>query len=467
MTYFFPRILISGIGGDTGKTLVSVGLSRAWKKRGKTVVTFKKGPDYIDMGWLALATGRSCYNLDLFFMERKQILYSFILNTKKADIAVIEGNRGFYDGLDVDGKVSTAELSKLLNVPTILIIDCTKVTRTVAALVLGCQRLDPQAPIKGVILNQLANSRHERTISSCISKYCNLPVVGAIPKLPNVTFPGRHLGLVPPKEHPMAEEAINKAAEIIEKYTDLDKILQLANGAGSLIVPKFPKLMKKTAFVKIGVIRDSAFQFYYPENLEALRREGTELVEFSALKEKKLPPIDALYIGGGFPETHAKYLAKNVSLRKSIKEEAEKGLPIYAECGGLMYLGKKLIWQDKEYPMVGLLPIFIGVGKRPQGHGYTIMEVDRPNPYFPLGQILKGHEFHYSYISEWTDSSAYLAFKVRRGYGIDSERDGLCYKNVLATYTHLHALGTKHWVNALIGQANKYKMEKAIPLITP
>lgn len=457
MAYSCPRILISGIGGDTGKTLVSVGLSRAWKKRGKTVVTFKKGPDYIDMGWLALATGHSCYNLDLFFMEREQILYSFILNTQKAGIAVIEGNRGFYDGLDVDGKVSTAELSKLLHVPSVLIIDCTKVTRTVAALVLGCQRLDPQAPIKGVILNQLAHSRHEGIISACISQYCDLPVVGAIPKLPNVTFPGRHLGLVPPQEHPMAEEAINTAAEIIEKYIDLDKLLQLANGAGSLIVPKLPQLMKKTAFVKIGVIRDSAFQFYYPENLEALRRAGTELIEFSALKEKRLPPIDALYIGGGFPETHAQYLAKNVSLRKSIKEAAERGLPIYAECGGLMYLGKKLIWQDKEYPMVGLLPISIGVRKRPQGHGYTIMEVDRPNPYFPLGQILKGHEFHYSYVSEWTDSSAYLAFKVRRGYGVDSERDGLCYKNVLATYTHLHALGTKDWANALIGQASKYR----------
>ncbi len=458
MAYSCPRILISGIGGDTGKTLVSVGLSRAWKKRGKTVVTFKKGPDYIDMGWLALATGRPCYNLDLFFMERKQILYSFILNTQKADIAVIEGNRGFYDGLDVDGKVSTAELSKLLHVPSILIIDCTKVTRTVAALVLGCQRLDPQAPIKGVILNQLAHSRHEGTISACISQYCNLPVVGAIPKLPNVTFPGRHLGLVPPQEHPMAEEAINTAAEIIEKYIDLDKLLQLANEAEAINVSKLPQLMKKTAFVKIGVIRDSAFQFYYPENLEALRRAGTELIEFSALKEKRLPPMDALYIGGGFPETHAQYLAKNVSLRESIKEAAERGLPIYAECGGLMYLGKKLIWQDKEYPMVGLLPISIGVRKRPQGHGYTIMEVDRPNPYFPLGQILKGHEFHYSYVSEWTDSSAYLAFKVRRGYGIDSERDGLCYKNVLATYTHLHALGTKDWVSALIGQAKKYKM---------
>ncbi len=457
MVYSCPRILITGIGGDAGKTVVSVGLSKAWKERSKTVVTFKKGPDYIDMGWLALAAGRPCYNLDLFFMERKQILYSFVLNTQKADIAVIEGNRGFYDGLDVDGSVSTAELSKLLHIPSILIIDCTKVTRTVAALVLGCQRLDSQAPIKGVILNQLAHSRHENIISACISQYCNLPIVGAIPKLSNVTFPGRHLGLVPPQEHPMAGEAINTAAKITKKYIDLDKLLQLANEAEALAIPKLPQLMKKTPFVKIGVIRDSAFQFYYPENLEALRKAGTELIEFSALKEQKLPPIDALYIGGGFPETHAEYLAKNVGLRRSIKEAAEKGLPIYAECGGLIYLGKKLIWQDKEYPMVGLLPISIGVKKRPQGHGYTIMEVDSPNPYFPLGQILRGHEFHYSYVSKWTDDSAHFAFKVKRGYGIDGKRDGLCYKNVLATYTHLHALGTKEWINALIGQASKYR----------
>ena len=458
MFYSCPRILITGIGGDKGKTIVSVGLSRAWVRRGKRVVTFKKGPDYIDMGWLALASFHPCYNLDLFFMERSQVLYSFITNTKGAEIAVIEGNRGFYDGLDVDGSVSTAELAKLLRIPSILIIDCTKVTRTVAALILGCQAFDPNAPIKGVILNQIAHSRHENIISACIDQYCNLPVVGAIPRLSNVTFPGRHLGLVPPQEHPMAEEAVNTAAEIVERYVDLSKIWKLASESENLTIEGLPETTKRDAFVKIGIIRDSAFQFYYPENLEELKREGAELIEFSALKEEKLPPVDALYIGGGFPETHAEYLAKNISLRNSIKEAAEMGLPIYAECGGLMYLGEKLIWQDKEYPMVGTFPIVIGVKKRPQGHGYTIIEVDEENPYFPLGKTLRGHEFHYSYILDWK-GPCHLAFKVKRGYGINGKRDGLCYKNVLASYTHLHALGTRDWAKTIITQAKRFRMQ--------
>lgn len=332
-------------------------------------------------------------------------------------------------------------------------------TRTTAAVVLGCLNFDLQVPIKGIILNQLAHTRHQKIITACIEKYCHLPVVGNIPKLKNIIFPGRHLGLVPPQEHPQAEEAIENAAEVVAKYLDIEKIWEIASQAPLL---KF-KLQKMPQYreisVNIGIIRDSAFQFYYPENIEALKKAGAKIIEFSALNDDLLPPIDALYIGGGFPETHAQWLSANKGLRQAIKKAAEDGLPIYAECGGLMYLSEKLVGKDKSYPMAGVLPLVIGVSKKPQGHGYTILKVEKTNPYFKRGECLRGHEFHYSYVLGWSgeDKDTYFAFKMKRGYGIDGKHDGLCYKNVLAAYTHLHALGTPDWASALIKQALVYK----------
>lgn len=396
-------------------------------------------------------------------MTEDQVLFSFSLNTQQADIAIIEGNRGLYDGMDVEGSVSTSEVAKLLHSPVILIVDCTKVTRTVAAVVLGCQKFDPDVPIKGVILNRLSGSRHENIIRKSIEQYCQLPVVGAIPRLTNITFPGRHLGLVPPQEHPRAQEAIGNAAEIAVKYLDLDTLWQIANHAPQLHVSSKIYPERKQKKVTIGIIRDSAFQFYYPENIEALEREGAEIIEFSALTDELPPSIHALYIGGGFPETHADALSANVRLRQSIKQAAGDGLPIYAECGGLMYLGEKLIWEGKDYPMVGVFPMVIGVSKKPQGHGYSIIEVHAPNPFFKPGQILRGHEFHYSHILDLShNEDIYFAFKMKRGQGIKNNMDGLCYKNVLATYTHLHAFGTKEWVEGIMNRAVAYKEQRRL-----
>jgi cobyrinic acid a,c-diamide synthase len=472
-----PRLTLSGLGGDTGKTAVSVGLCRVLHKKGHTVIPFKKGPDYIDMGWLSRGANHPCYNVDLFLMSKDEILSSFSLNTKNADIALIEGNRGLYDGMDLEGSVSTAEIAKLLLAPVILVVDCTKVTRTVAALVLGCQTFDSEVAIKGVILNRLAGLRHESITQKSIEKYCNLPVVGTIPKLKNIAFPGRHLGLVPPQEHPLAEEAIEKAAEVMAKYSDTEQLWQIAKRASPIEVssrfenppsPPFDPSVSPLAkggirrgvggLINIGIIRDSAFQFYYPENLDALKRAGARLIEFSALTGNLPHSLDALYIGGGFPETHASALSANEKLRHVIREAAEEGLPIYAECGGLMYLSEELIWDGKTYPMVGILPAVIGVSKKPQGHGYTIIEVEARNPYFKTGQILKGHEFHYSYALDMTAKDGVsFVFKMKKGEGIIKGMDGFCYKNVLATYTHLHALGTKAWVNGIMKMAITYK----------
>src|SRR4030066_600599 len=464
-----PRLTIAGICGDTGKTVVSVGLSRLWRERGYRVVPFKKGPDFIDMSWLSLGARHSCYNLDLFFMTEEQILFSFCLNTHQADVAIIEGNRGLYDGMDVEGSVSTAEIAKLLHSPVILIADCTKVTRTVAALMLGCQRLDPEVPIKGVILNRVANLRHESIIRGSIERHCNIPLVGAIPRLTNITFPGRHLGLVPPQEHPLAQEAIDQAAETVGRYINLDKLWEFAHSAPPLTIssklqisPILPSLVKGgEEEVIIGVIRDSAFQFYYPENIEALKRAGADILEFSALPDDLPSSIHALSIGGGFPETHAAALSDNERLRKAIKKAAEEGLPMYAECGGLMYLAEKLIWEEKDYPMAGVFPLIIGVSKKPQGHGYSIVEVDAPNPYFRQEGILRGHEFHYSYVKDTgKNDDMYFVFKMKKGNGIINNKDGVCYKNVLSTYTHLHALGTGEWVEGIMNQALTYKRQK-------
>lgn len=453
-----PRLTIAGLGGDTGKTAISVGLCRAWRNRGYAVVPFKKGPDYIDMGWLSRAARRPCYNLDLFLMNREQALHSFGLNAGKADVAVIEGNRGIYDGMDLEGSVSTAEIAKLLNSPVILVVDCTKVTRTVAALVLGCQSFDREVPIRGVVLNKLATPRHGSIIRQSIERYCGIPVVGAIPKLRDITFPGRHLGLVPPQEHPSGEHAIETAAQAVEKHLDLESLWKISSTAAPLDFhfEEEPEITGKR--ITIGVIHDSAFQFYYPENLEALRRAGARLIEFSALTDDLPPSLDALYIGGGFPETHAALISANETLRKAIKGAAEKGLPIYAECGGLMFLGEELFWEGKSYPMAGILPITIGVSKKPQGHGYTVIEAEIPNPYYKTGQVLHGHEFHYSHVLAMSEKDGvYFAFKMKKGEGIMNKKDGLCYKNVLATYSHLHALGAGKWVAGFITVAAKYK----------
>ena len=448
---YCPRLIIAGLGGDTGKTSISVGLCRAWQERGYKVIPFKKGPDYIDMGWLSRAAGHPCYNFDLFLMSRNQVLSSFALNTKQAEIAVIEGNRGLYDGMDVEGSVSTAELAKLLQTPVILVVDCTKVTRTVAALVLGCQTLDADVPIKGVILNRLAGIRHEALIRKSIERSCCLPVVGAIPKLSDIAFPGRHLGLVPHQEHYGAEEAIAIASDTVGRYLDMELLWQIARGAPPLdfSAEEYSEVIEKR--VNVGIIRDSAFQFYYQENLDALKRAGSRLIEFSALTDDLPPELDVLYIGGGFPETHAAALSGNKKLRQAIKKAAEDGLPIYAECGGLMYLGDELTWEGKTYPMVGVLPVTFGVSKKPQGHGYTIAEVSAANPYFKTGRILRGHEFHYSRVVNMVKKEGvYFAFKMKRGQGVIDGMDGLCYKNVLATYTHVHALGSGEWVDGIL-----------------
>jgi cobyrinic acid a,c-diamide synthase len=467
----FPRILIAALRGGSGKTILSIGITAAWKSFGRKITPFKKGPDYIDAGWLALAAGRPCYNLDTFLTQKELILESFFLHSTKGDIAVIEGNRGLYDGIDIQGSTSTAELAKLLKVPVILCIDCTKSTRTMAAAVLGCVTFDPDTQIKGVILNRVAGPRHEKVLRKNIEHYCDIPVLGAVPKLDWQNFPERHMGLLPTPEHGWAKDSIQAASQLAARYLDLEALAAVAGNAGPL--PVSANLQKNILAKeeslrhpgprprpRIGIIKDSAFQFYYPENIEALEAAGAETIVISPLNSDTIPPIDALYIGGGFPETHAQQLAQNVTFREQLKSLANHGLPIYAECGGLMYLGEELVLDETSFPMAGVLPVVFGFSKKPQGHGYTVVTVEYPNPYFKIGTQLKGHEFHYSRVLQWRGTDNDLAFNMNRGAGFINHRDGVCYKNVLATYTHIHALGTPSWAEAMVRNATAYKKSK-------
>lgn len=457
-----PRLVIAGVRGGSGKTTLSLGIIAALRSRkGLKVIPFKKGPDFIDAGWMSVAAKNPCYNLDPFLISKEKVLESFISHFT-GDIAVIEGNRGLYDGVDTEGSYSTAELSKLLKSPVILIVDCTKMTRTAAAVVLGCMNLDRDVSIKGVVLNQVAGSRHESVVHSSIEKYCSLPVLGAIPRLNSGEFPERHMGLIPHQEHHDTGNALSFVEDIANKYLDLDRILSIAMEAEPINNRhELPMAHSLSPAVRIGVIRDSAFQFYYPENIEELEKNGAEIIEVNALEDERLPDIDALYIGGGFPETNAIRLAENKDFRDSVFNSAEKGLPIYAECGGLMFLGDSIIIDDKKYPMAGIFPITFEMKKKPQAHGYTIVEVEKENPFYPVGTMLHGHEFHYSAVAIISENdSAFTAFRMKRGHGIKNKMDGICYKNVFATYTHIHALGAEEWVRGLINKAKEFKKAK-------
>ncbi len=461
----FPRILIAGIRGGSGKTLISLGLIGAWRNQSLDVAAFKKGPDYIDAAWLSMAAGRPCRNLDLFLMPEHAITRSFLTSAADAELAVIEGNRGLYDGMDAQGSYSSAELAKLLRTPVILAVDCTKATRTIAAIVLGCQQLDPLVPIRGVVLNRTAGPRHESTVRGAIEQACDLPVLGAVPRINKPLFPERHLGLVPPEEHSRLTDAIQQAATLAADHLDLDAIRNIARQAPPLGLDAEPAAAPsehRSETVRIGVFRDAAFAFYYPENLEAIARAGARLIDISPMGDAGLPEVDGLYIGGGFPEMMAPTLAANSGFRESLRRAIENGLPVYAECGGAVYLGEKLVVGQDQYPMVATLPVVFALHAKPQGHGYVELETVRANPFFPVGDALRGHEFHYTCVQSSIGDDLDFAFRVRRGRGFDGSRDGLCHRNVLASYTHVHALGTESWAPAIVAAATRFRIERGL-----
>jgi cobyrinic acid a,c-diamide synthase len=447
-----PRVMVAGLAGDSGKTLVTLGLIRALKDRGLQVAAFKKGPDFIDAAWLARASGSPGRNLDTFMMSRQAVLAS-LASAGDNDVAVMEGNRGLFDGLDVGGSHSTAELAKLTDTPVVLVVDTTKVTRTVAALVMGCLKMDPDVRIVGVILNRVGTSRQESLIRKAIAEEVGLDVLGAIPRLQDQHLPSRHLGLVTSIEHRRADEVLGRLAEVVAETVDISNLLGLSQQVSPLQrVVEETSEDSASASVRIGVFQDRAFSFYYPENLEALERAGAELVRISPLKDESLPEIDGLYAGGGFPEVYAKDLSQNTHLRQSLRDRISDGLPIWAECGGLMYLSRALRAEDREYPMVGALPVTVEQTRKPQGHGYVRAKVDFQNPFLAEGSTVCGHEFHYSRLAEKSDRVRTI-LSLQRGIGVGKGRDGIQEDGVVASYTHLHALGVPEWAPAFVHAA--------------
>jgi cobyrinic acid a,c-diamide synthase len=470
MSKFCPsRLVISAIRGGAGKTVLTLGLLRLWRNQGLKTAAFKKGPDYIDAGWMALASHSSCYNLDPFLMQSDVIKRSFSGRAKDADISLIEGNRGIFDGSDSKGSGSTAGLAKMLRAPVILALDCTKMTRTAAAVCLGCKAFDPDLNLAGVVLNQVAQRRHESVLRRAIEDEAGIKVFGALPRLKKDPLPMRHLGVTPCEEYPEAEQALDGLGQLIKDHVDTQGLMETARNAGDmsecgavdgLDAPLFRKAA--SCGLRIGVFRDAAFQFYYPENLEALECAGAKLVFLNAINDKFIPELDAIYIGGGFPETHAKTLSANKEMLSEIKMRIEQGIPVYAECGGLMYLGNAIVWNGERYPMAGVFGWDFVVHERPVGHGYSTIEVMRENPFYKQGEVIKGHEFHYSKpVPSDAGASGALTCKVIRGYGFDGASDGICSKNCFGAYTHVHALWQKEWGGRIVHAAMKYKKASA------
>ncbi|MFC2027895.1 cobyrinate a,c-diamide synthase [Chloroflexota bacterium] len=440
-------VLISAPQGRSGKTIASLALCAILRKRGFAVQPFKKGPDYIDPSWLTEAAGRNCHNLDPFLMPEKAMLESFHQNCIGSDIAIVEGAMGLFDGPESAGWGSTAHLARLLNLPVILVVDCTRMTGSIAAMVSGYQHFQSDIHIAAVILNNVSGPRHERKLRTAVEEHCKIPVVGSIPRDQNLNMTQRHLGHIPFPENDGAEPIIERICSKLEPCLDLDKTLTIAGvSVGNRSINEIDSA-EKHELVKIGVIKDKVFNFYYPENLEELNRAGAELVFIDSLQER-LPEVDGLYIGGGFPEFFLEELEANRKLRREIAESIERGMPVYAECAGLMYLCKAINWQGKRHEMVGAISAEIELSKRPQGHGYVEAEVSVENPLFPVGMILRGHEFHHSKLIE--PDKLEFANRVKRGHGAGEGVDGIIYKNVFAAYTHLHALGTPQWAQAFV-----------------
>lgn len=440
-----------------------MGLAASWRRRGRRVAVFKKGPDYIDAAWLGFAAEFKARNLDTYMMGVEEVRDSFRRHSFDADVSLIEGNRGLFDGLDTKGTHSTAELAKLLDAPVILVLNVAKVTRTAAATVLGCLKLDPEIKIVGVVLNFVAGERHENLVRKAIEEICGLPVLGSMERISGDNLlPGRHLGLVTPAERPDTEHLNEKMADLADQCLDVGRILKIAEEAPSLEgkPTKANELTpSKTHSVRIAYFCDSAYTFYYPDNLEALESAGAKLIPVSSLQSGALPSCDGLYIGGGFPETHARQLAGNRPLLRDVLYKAKGGLPIFAECGGLIYLSRSLSYEDQTFSFAGVFDVDLQMMPRPQGHGYMEVEVDAENPYFPLHTKIRGHEFHYSRIVGGADRVR-SSYSVSRGQGCFDRRDGLVFANVLASYLHIHAAGVPQWADNFVRLAKAYHNDR-------
>ncbi|MBF0626869.1 MAG: cobyrinate a,c-diamide synthase [Magnetococcales bacterium] len=448
------RLLISATRKSSGKTTLAIGLAAAWAAQGLQVRPFKKGPDFIDPAWLTRASGATCHNLDFFMMGQAVVRENFQRYAAGGDVALIEGNHGYYDGQDLEGGDCGAALAELLQVPVVLVVDCKGASRGIAPLVKGHLDFPGGQWIRGVILNNVASSRHEQRLRVALERYCPVPVLGVVPRTRAMEIVERHLGLQPVAEGDAPLERLRVIRDTMIAHLELDALLALARSAPEL--PPVPVAAQSAPRrdlpgVRVAMAQDAATHFYYPENLEALRQAGVELIPFSMLTDPALPEgVEGLYLGGGFPEVFMERLADNRGLLAEIRARAEAGMPIFAECGGLMMLAERITWNERSVAMIGALPIEVQVEKKPVGYGYMRIEGRESLAWPGAGVTLACHEFHHSRVTRIGEGVDF-AFRVVRGHGVDGVRDGLMYRNILACYAHLHAQGAPGWADFLAG----------------
>ncbi|OGL06830.1 MAG: hypothetical protein A3I03_06205 [Candidatus Rokubacteria bacterium RIFCSPLOWO2_02_FULL_68_19] len=431
-------LVIAGVSSGVGKTTVTLGLLEVFRRRGLAVQAFKVGPDFIDPGWHALVTGRPSHTLDGWMCSRESVVATVARQARGADLALIEGVMGCFDGLEAKSEEgSTAQVAKWLGAPVVLVVDAGAMARSAGAVVLGFERFDPDLNLAAVIFNRVGGSVHAEWLRQAVEGGCRAVPLGFIPAREALALPERHLGLVTAAEGGLGRDFLDELAQVVEDSVDLDRLLALAGTS----LPHVPRGDSETPgaapVARIGVARDVAFQFYYPANFDLLRAAGAELVFWSPLRDTALPPVDGLYLGGGYPEVYAKGLAANEPMLRAVGEFARSGRPIYAECGGLMYLAEAI--EDEagaRHPMVGLLPSTVRMSPKRLALDYVEVEIARPTPLGPPGLIARGHEFHASLI-DVVPASVPRAYRVRTRRGPAPE-EGYLVGNSLLSYFHLH-----------------------------
>jgi cobyrinic acid a,c-diamide synthase len=448
-------LLVSAAHKSSGKTTVSLGLCAALSAAGTVVQPFKKGPDYIDPMWLALAAGRPCFNLDAWLMDDAALAGCFAGQSVTADLVLVEGNKGLYDGLALDGSNSNAALAARLGLPVLLVLDARGMTRGVAPLILGYQAFDKAIRIGGVVLNRVGGSRHEAKLRAVIEHYTDVPVLGAVAEDPQLAMTERHLGLMPCAEVDDARERVQAIGRIIGRQVDLPAVRGLAATAAPR--PSFgPAAAARRPDLRIGIARDRAFGFYYADDLAALQAAGAELVPIDTLHDSVLPDIDGLFIGGGFPEACMDELQANAALRTALRRAIEAGLPTYAECGGLMYLSRSISWQGRTAAMVGAIPGDTVMHARPVGRGYVQLQETGALPWGEPGALRRGHEFHHSSLQN-LEAGVRFAYLVQRGHGVDGAHDGVLVHNLLASYAHLRSTAGTGWAPRFVDQVRRLR----------
>ena len=442
------QILISAANKSSGKTIVTTGICSALHAQNKVIQPFKKGPDYIDPMWLSAAAQRNCYNLDFWTQSKDDILKLYRQKSEGADLSIVEANKGLYDGMDLDGSNSNAAMAKLLDTSVVLVLDCRGTIRGIAPLLLGYQEFDKKVNISGVILNFVGGSRHENKLRRVVEHYTNLKIVGVIQRDQRLILEERYLGLMPSNEDQYAMKKIAAIGEAISQQVDLNSLQSLASPLPDVPINDLPTNQHYP--FRIAYAKDQAFGFYYSDDLETFKRLGATLVPFNTLTDKQLPDVDAIFIGGGFPEKCLPELDDNTSLRQQILQALSSGLPAYAECGGLMYLCNSIQYAGRKNQMVGLIDADCIMTDTPQGRGYIQFKENRHAPWPEKSPIsINAHEFHYSYLKGLAKEQS-LSFDISRGQGIRQQQDGICIHNTLACYAHQRHTSQNPWISRFL-----------------